>query len=125
MSKKPIRMFLLPLAGATCALSFIAACQSIATGERGSQDLASLNLPGEDIAGRLCASCHAIDRTSSSPHPDALPFRQISLRYPVRSLEESLGEGIVVGHADMPSFQLEPPEIDALLSYIDAIQDPV
>jgi hypothetical protein len=53
-----------------------------------------------------------------------LPFRKISLRYPVRNLEEALGEGIFVGHPDMPPFQLEPDDIDELLDYIESIQDP-
>jgi mono/diheme cytochrome c family protein len=81
-------------------------------------------LRGEEIATRLCSGCHAIGRMDQSAHPDSLPFRQISLRYPVRSLEEALGEGIFVGHPDMPPFQLDPRDIDDLLDYIEAIQDP-
>jgi len=81
-------------------------------------------LPGQEIATRLCSGCHAIGRTDESSHPDSLPFRKISLMYPVRSLEEALGEGIFVGHPDMPPFQLEPDDIDDLLDYIESIQDP-
>lgn len=81
-------------------------------------------LPGQEIAARLCSGCHAIGRTDQSAHPDALAFRRIALRYPVRSLEEALGEGIFVGHPDMPPFQLEPDDIDDLLDYIGSIQDP-
>jgi mono/diheme cytochrome c family protein len=82
-------------------------------------------MPGRVFAERTCAGCHAIDRTGDSPHPDALPFRRISERYPVRNLEEAFAEGIFVGHPDMPPFQLSPEEIDDLLDYLEAIQDPV
>lgn len=81
-------------------------------------------LPGEEIAANLCSGCHAVGRSGASPHPDALPFRKISMHYSVRSLEEALGEGILVGHPDMPPFQLPPEDIDNLLSYIESIQDP-
>lgn len=81
-------------------------------------------LPGQEIASRLCSGCHAIGRTDQSAHPDSLPFRRISLQYPVHSLEEALGEGIFVGHPDMPPFQFEPDDIDDLLDYIESIQDP-
>lgn len=88
-------------------------------------EIATPQLRGQAIAESLCAGCHATGRTGASPHPEALPFRRISSHYPVRSLEEALGEGILVGHPDMPPFQLEPTQIDELLSYIEAIQDPV
>lgn len=81
-------------------------------------------LPGQTIAMDLCSGCHAVGRTGVSPHPDALPFRKISMRYPVRDLEEALGEGIFVGHPDMPPFVFAPEDIDALLAFIEAIQDP-
>ena len=125
MSIKPVRSLCFPLAGAALAIGLLAACQTASTDEAESTKIAAPKLPGEAIAAQLCATCHAISREGASPHPDALPFRQISLRYPVRDLEESLGEGIVVGHADMPTFQLDPSEIDHLLTYLEAIQDPV
>lgn len=81
-------------------------------------------LPGKTIATDLCSGCHAVGRTGDSPHPDALPFRKISMHYPVRDLEEALGEGIFVGHPDMPPFVFAPEDIDALLTYLEAIQDP-
>jgi mono/diheme cytochrome c family protein len=82
-------------------------------------------MPGRVFAERTCAGCHSIERTGDSPHPDALPFRRISERYAVRNLEEAFAEGIFVGHPDMPPFQLAPEEIDDLLDYIEAIQDPI
>jgi len=102
----------------------LGACTNTGASPASEAALASPTLPGQEIATRLCSGCHAIGRTDESPHPDSLPFRKISLRYPVRNLEEALGEGIFVGHPDMPPFQLEPDDIDELLDYIESIQDP-
>ena len=79
---------------------------------------------GKLIAETRCSTCHAIGPTGSSPHRDAKPFRQLSENYPVRNLEEALAEGIVVGHPDMPMFVLSPYEIDALITYLESIQEP-
>jgi mono/diheme cytochrome c family protein len=79
---------------------------------------------GEAIAENLCATCHAIGMTGESPHPDALPLRQLSWTYPVEALAEPLAEGIMVGHPDMPEWQFEPRQIDALLAYLETIQVP-
>ena len=48
------------------------------------------------------------------------PFRVLSQRYPVE-LAEALAEGIVVGHPMMPEFTFDPPQIDALLTYIESV----
>jgi len=53
----------------------------------------------------------------------APPFRTLSHNYPVDSLGEALAEGILVGHRDMPEFELEAAQIDDLLAYIQSIQD--
>ena len=79
---------------------------------------------GKLIAETRCSTCHAIGATGNSPHQDAKPFRQLSENYPVRNLEEALAEGIVVGHPDMPMFVLSPYEIDALITYLESIQEP-
>lgn len=79
---------------------------------------------GELIADSHCARCHAVGRTGDSPHPDAKPFRRLSENYPVGDLAESFAEGIIVGHPDMPMFVLGPHEIDALIAYLESIQDP-
>ena len=76
---------------------------------------------GRAIAERECARCHAILRTGQSPHLKAPPFRELPKRYPVEHLAESLVEGIVVGHGDMPEFIFEPDEVGALLAYIASL----
>jgi cytochrome c len=77
---------------------------------------------GKGIVRSLCSRCHSVEKAGASPRKEALPFREISKRYPLRNLEEALAEGIVTGHNDMPAFQFEPDEIDAILAYIDTIQ---
>ncbi|MEM5516755.1 cytochrome c [Henriciella sp. AS95] len=79
---------------------------------------------GETIAQDLCSGCHAVGTEGESPHTDAIPFRQISWKYPVESLAEPLSEGIMVGHPDMPEWQFEPKDSNALIAYIESIQEP-
>ena len=43
-------------------------------------------------------------------------------RYPVESLEEALGEGILSGHPDMPEFQFDADEVGAIIDYLKSIQ---
>jgi mono/diheme cytochrome c family protein len=85
----------------------------------------SVPLSGLKIAQAHCAACHSIRTTGSSPHSEALEFRKFSQYYPVRELEEALAEGIYVGHPDMPVFRFEPDEVEALIDYIQSIQDPI
>jgi len=77
---------------------------------------------GQRIAAANCAACHAIGLTGESAHANAPPLRTLSQKYPIRSLEEALAEGIIVGHGDMPEFRLEPAEIDALIAYLESVQ---
>ena len=79
---------------------------------------------GETIARDLCSGCHAIGTEGDSPHREAIPFRQLSWKYPVEALAEPVSEGIMVGHPDMPEWQFEPKDTDALLAYIESIQEP-
>lgn len=78
---------------------------------------------GQAIAAASCGSCHAIAREGASPHAEAPPLRDIAERYSLDSLEEAFGEGIHVGHADMPEFRFQPDEISALLLYMRDIHD--
>ncbi|MDP3739251.1 MAG: cytochrome c [Hyphomonadaceae bacterium] len=70
-----------------------------------------------------CAECHAIGRNGRSKHPDAPALRTLSQNYPISALEESLAEGIVVGHPDMPEFRFRPEDVAAIISYLENIQD--
>jgi mono/diheme cytochrome c family protein len=69
-----------------------------------------------------CARCHAIDKVSQSPLKVAPPFRTLHERYPVESLEESLGEGIVTGHPSMPEFRLDPGQVADVIGYLKSLE---
>ena len=78
---------------------------------------------GKEIAEKKCAICHAIGTTGESPNPKSPPFRSLSQRYPIDSLQEALAEGITVGHEgmEMPEFRMEPREIDDFLAFLKSI----
>lgn len=77
---------------------------------------------GKTFALTNCARCHSIDRVTSSPLQIAPPFRSLHKRYPIESLAEALAEGIVTGHPTMPEFQLEPDQINDLLSFLKTLE---
>ncbi len=80
---------------------------------------------GEVLIRENCSRCHAVGVTGESPNPDAPPFRTLSSKYPVEDLAESLAEGIVSGHPEMPIFVFKPHEIDAIIAYLESIQTPM
>ena len=77
---------------------------------------------GKTFALNNCARCHSIDQVTQSPLKIAIPFRTLHLRYPVETLAEALAEGIVTGHPTMPAFQLDPDQINDLLSYLKTLE---
>lgn len=77
---------------------------------------------GKMLALNNCARCHSIDQVTQSPLKIAPPFRTLHLRYPVETLAEALAEGIVTGHPTMPAFQLDPDQINDLLSYLKTLE---
>src|SRR5882724_3159719 len=77
---------------------------------------------GKTYALTNCARCHSIDRVTNSPLKIAPPFRTLHLRYPVETLGEALAEGIETGHPTMPAFQLDPDQINDLLSYLKSLE---
>lgn len=76
---------------------------------------------GQEIAATHCGSCHAVG-VGESPAPEAPPFRTLSRNYRVDTLEEALAEGISVGHPAMPQFEFAPEDVDALIAYLQSIQ---
>lgn len=99
----------------------LSACAQSVSGEEAER---AANIEeGRRLAEVNCASCHAVGATGESRHPTAPPFRQLSRNYPVNALEEAFAEGILVGHPDMPEFQMQPEQIQDLLGYIQSIQE--
>ena len=77
---------------------------------------------GLAFARANCARCHSVDKTGESPLPAAPPFRILHQRYPVETLEEALGEGIVTGHPSMPEFRLDPGQIADLIAFLKSLE---
>ncbi|MFC0239567.1 c-type cytochrome [Rhodopseudomonas telluris] len=76
---------------------------------------------GYVFAKSHCARCHAIGRTGQSRLKQAPPFRTLHNRYPIETLAEAFAEGIYTGHSKMPAFELDPDEINDLLSYLKSL----
>ncbi|MDR3464604.1 MAG: cytochrome c [Xanthobacteraceae bacterium] len=77
---------------------------------------------GRTFAMTNCARCHSIDRVTPSPLTVAPPFRELHRRYPVETLSEAFAEGIYTGHPTMPAFQLDPDQINDLLSFLKSLE---
>ena len=78
---------------------------------------------GREFARANCARCHAIERSGDSPLKSAPPFRTLHQRYPVEYLEESLAEGMVTGHSEMPEFRLEPDQIADFIDFLKSLEE--
>jgi cytochrome c len=78
---------------------------------------------GEGLLTSNCARCHAVGRTGNSTHPEAPPFRTLGQRYPIEVLAEALAEGLSSGHPDMPEFRFEIDDVNAILAYLESIQE--
>jgi mono/diheme cytochrome c family protein len=76
---------------------------------------------GRDLLAANCGVCHAVGGSGESPNPEAPPFREVMKRYTADDLEESLAEGIVTGHPDMPVFELDPDAIADVVAYLGAL----
>jgi hypothetical protein len=65
-----------------------------------------------------------VGRTGDSLNPKSPPFRTLAQRYPLNALEESMGEGIMVGHEgpEMPIFEFRPDQIEDFIAYLGSIQ---
>jgi mono/diheme cytochrome c family protein len=79
---------------------------------------------GETLLTRDCSRCHAVGRVGASPVKEAPEFRTLGKRYPIESLEEALGEGIMSGHPDMPEFKYDADDVGGIIAYLKSIQQP-
>ena len=77
---------------------------------------------GRTFAQANCSNCHSIDKVTPSPLSIAPPFRDLHRRYPVETLEEALGEGIVTGHPNMPEFKLAPDQVRNFVAFLKTLE---
>ena len=78
---------------------------------------------GELLVSQHCAMCHAIGCSETSPNAIARPFRTLGRSYPIESLEEPLRNGALFGHPMMPGFVFSHQETNAIVRYLQSIQD--
>lgn len=104
-------------AAAAAALALLGAC--VTQNEPTPQQ--ALAEDGREIAEAQCARCHAVGPIGDSPNAEAPPFRFVLANYHSNVLKEELIEGIRVNH-EMPEFQLNPQGVDALVAYLQSIQ---
>jgi cytochrome c len=79
-------------------------------------------LAGEKLAELHCSRCHAVGNEGDSLMEGVPPLRDLKLRYPVEDLAESLAEGMVTAHPQMPVFTFSTEEIDDLLAYLNSLE---
>lgn len=103
-------------------IRYAAALLSLTASVANAQPLDPSAQRGLNFVRTNCARCHAIDKVSASPLAVAPSFRDLHKRYPVESLEEALGEGIVTGHPTMPEFRLDPGQIADLIGFFKTLE---
>jgi mono/diheme cytochrome c family protein len=95
--------------------------KGIKTGTPDPRDVAE----GRRIAQRECSTCHAIDRSSSSPNPGAPPFRDVLFLNDSNWVAYRLIDAVRMGHDNMPLFDFDVRSADALIAYIESIESGV
>jgi len=122
ISKYALVAALVAITSASIPLSAVKAAGQDTKNTEPVMSLAQRLEAGKKLASKKCASCHSIKHEGDSPNKEAPPFRTFAQKWPLESLEESLAEGIVTGHREMPEFVLTPPEIDAFLTFLGSLQ---
>ncbi|WP_339933554.1 cytochrome c [uncultured Brevundimonas sp.] len=112
---------------AGCTTAPVPITESAAAGPAASVAMMDSPMGGSVVRGAAlvrsrCAACHAVGPAGDSPLAMAPPFRELSRRYPVSSLQESLAEGLVTAHPEMPEFTFEPPQIRDLIAYLESLE---
>jgi len=103
--------------------SWAAACSESQIEPERDTPIVELMGQGEAMVENLCMECHAIGADDQSVHPDAPALRDLSRRTSLEDLRAPLAEGIIVDHPDMPEWAFEPHHVDALIYYLEQIQD--
>ena len=80
---------------------------------------------GKAMLQQLCARCHSIGRTGSSPNRQAPPFRTFSeTKLYDSDFMQRLQDGLTSIHPFMPTFRFNRDNAAEVLNYIKSIQEP-
>ena len=91
------------------------------------RDAVALSAPerrGRTLAVRLCAQCHAIGKSGTSPLAGAPPFRHLEDRLDLDNFQQRLRQGLMSSHRDMPVFRFTREDARAMVAYLRSIQRP-
>lgn len=77
---------------------------------------------GELLVQANCSSCHAIGATGESPNTKAPPFRTLSQRFDVDTIDEMLLVKASPAHTDMPTFEITREQATDIAAYIASVQ---
>jgi len=77
---------------------------------------------GHTLVRTYCADCHAVEAEGDSKFAPAPRFRDLHERYDVTLLAEALVEGIVTAHPEMPEFEFDPSQADAIIAYLKTLE---
>lgn len=77
---------------------------------------------GRQVAERVCAGCHAITETGTSPSAMAPPFRALRMRYNPISMERHIGDLAASGYFGMPRQLISPAESADIAAYIETLR---
>jgi len=78
---------------------------------------------GAALVTEHCAMCHAVGRTDVSLERQAPPLRDIGRRVPLARLSEQMAMGAFGGHPQMPRFNFSQREVNAIMRYLETIQE--
>ena len=76
---------------------------------------------GAAYAQKVCAKCHAIDRTGISPELTAPPLKDVA-NTPGMT-ETALTVWLRTSHPTMPNIIVEPADMDNVIAYILSLKD--
>jgi mono/diheme cytochrome c family protein len=80
---------------------------------------------GREMLQQLCARCHAVGRTGSSPNRQAPPFRSFSeTKLYDSDFLQRLQDGYSSIHPFMPTFRFNREDAEEVLNYLKSIQEP-
>jgi mono/diheme cytochrome c family protein len=98
-----------------------AACSTL--GEPGTPSAADPSVErGLRVASLQCSQCHQIASSGESPRPAAPPFATLRLRYNPLTLPRRIAAVSTDGHTEMPSFSMDPADVDHIAAYIDSLR---
>jgi cytochrome c553 len=80
---------------------------------------------GKEMLQKLCARCHSVGRTGTSPNRLAPPFRSFSeTKLYDSDFMQRLQDGLTSIHPFMPTFRFNRENAEEALNYMKSIQEP-